>query len=227
MNRLLYKELRLCLTPQMPLFLAFALMLLIPNYPYLVAGFFVCNAVFFSFTQAVADNDLLFTVMLPVSKAEAVRGKLRFVVLYQLAALLLYVPMIFINHALHPAGNAAGTDAGLTLLAGMLAVFAVFNAAFLPRFYGAAHRFGRHFLYAAVAVFGFITLFEGFMIVCAAARSRLPLFEWVETHLDCFPASAEAWTVQLAALAAGAAVYAGLNALTCRRTVARFDRGDL
>jgi len=227
MNKLLYKECKLCLVPQIPLFFVFALMMLIPNYPCLVAAFFTCNSIFYSFSQALVDNDLLFSTLLPVSKADVVRGKLRFVVLIQLATLAVYVPVIFLRHAISPAGNAAGVDACFTLLAGALVLFALFNALFLPHFYRAPHRVGRHFLIVTLAIFGWIAVFEGFMIVCGAARDSLPFFAWVETHLDCFPATRDAWLAQLAALAAGAAIYAGANAWTRRRTIRAFEEQDL
>ena len=49
MKALLNKEFRLCLHPAVFIYLALFLMLLIPNYPYLVSCFFVCNAIFFCF----------------------------------------------------------------------------------------------------------------------------------------------------------------------------------
>ena len=227
MNKLLYKEFKLCLVMQIPLFFVFALMLLIPSYPYLVAGFFACNAIFYSFSQAVVDNDVLFSTLLPVSKAEIVRGKMRFVVLIHLAMLALYVPVIFLRHKLMADGNAAGVDASLTLLAAALVLFALFYAVFFPRYYRAPYRVGKHFLVSTLVIFGYVIVFEGFMIVCGAARQANPFFEWVETHLDCFPATGEAWTAQLIALAVGAAIYAGLNALTLRRAIRSFEELDL
>ena len=47
MKHLFYKELKLCLPLQVPLFFLFAAMLFIPSYPYLVACFFTCNSIFY------------------------------------------------------------------------------------------------------------------------------------------------------------------------------------
>ena len=227
MKTLLYKEFRLCLVFQIPLFVAFVLMLLIPSYPYLVAGFFFCNAIFYSFMQASADNDILLSALLPVSKADVVRGKVAFAAVLQLAWLLILLPVVFLAHLLNPAGNAAGVDAGFTLMGGVLVLFGIFNRVFIPRWFVEPHKGGKHFLIAALAVFAWILVFEGFFIVCGAARNALPLFGWVETHLDCFPSDPAAWTAQGLFLAVGALVYAALTALTCRRAIRLFQQVDL
>ena len=91
MSKLLYKEFRLCMQPLVLIFFLFVLMLLIPSYPYTIMGFFICNGLFYSFTQSIADNDTLFTLLLPVSKKDAVRGKLWFMLLVQLALVVLCV----------------------------------------------------------------------------------------------------------------------------------------
>ena len=74
MKALLNKELRLCLHPTVFIYLGLVLMLLIPSYPYLVSCFFICNAIFFVFQQSRENGDALYTAMLPVSKAQAVRA---------------------------------------------------------------------------------------------------------------------------------------------------------
>ncbi len=227
MKNLLYKEFRLCMAVQIPIFFLFVLMMLIPSYPYLVAGFFICNSIFYSFTQAAVDNDVLFTTLLPVSKAQVVASKLRFMLVIELLSLLFFLPMIFVNHAVHGTPNAAGLDASLTLLGALLLVYAVFNAVFLPRFYKAPHKLGRHFLLSTICVFAFIFLFEGFMIICGAAKDALPLFGWVEETLDCFPQSSSIWIRQGIFFAVCAAVYLLGAVLTKKRAQRNFEQVDL
>ena len=227
MKQLFYKELKLCLPLQVPLFFLFAAMLFIPAYPYLVACFFTCNSIFYMFNQSVGNNDLLFTALLPVPKAQVVKARVRFVVAIQMVMFLLLIPMIFVNHALAPQGNPAGTDGSLTLLAASLVLFTVFNAVFIPAFYRDETRSGKNFLVSTIAVFVWIILWEGFMITAAAAKDAVPFFRWVAENLDAFPAAAGAWRTQFAALAIGALVYGVGTWLVSRKAVRIFERVDL
>lgn len=226
MKQLFYKELKLCLPVQVPLFFLFAAMLFIPAYPYLVAGYFTCNSIYFMFNQSVGNNDLLFTALLPVSKAQVVKARVRFVVAIEMIMFLLFIPLCYANHLLVPR-NPAGTDGSLTFLAAALVLFTIFNGTFLPGFYRNEHKMDKLFLISLIAVFGWIILWEGFMITAGAAERLVPFFAWVETHLDCWPATSEAWTAQLVALGVGILVYVVGNILITRRAVAVFERVDL
>ena len=227
MKHLFYKELKLCLPLQVPLFFLFAAMLFIPAYPYLVACFFTCNSIYYMFNQSVGNNDLLFTALLPVSKKQVVQSRVRFTVLIQMVMFLLLIPMIFVNHKLVPQGNPAGTDGSLTFLAAALVLFTVFNAVFIPAFYRDETRSGKNLLISTIAVFVWIILWEGFMITAAAAKDALPFFSWVAENLDAFPATAEAWRTQLVALAVGALIYALGTCLVTRKAVRIFEQVDL
>ena len=227
MKQLLYKEYKLCLVSMVPIFYLFALMLLIPNYPYLVAAFFTCNSIFYLFKQSVVNGDLLFTALLPVPKADVVRARVRFVVIIQMIMFILFIPMILLNHKLFPAGNPAGTDGSLTLLAAALVVFSVFNWVFIPGFYKNEHKMDKLCLFSLIAVFGWIVLWEGFLIACGAAGHLVPFFAWVETHLDCYPMTDAAWRTQLVALLVGALIYGLGTVLITRRAIRNFEQVDL
>ncbi len=226
MKNLLYKEYKLCLVPMVPLFYLFALMLLIPSYPYLVAAFFTCNSIFYLLKQASLNGDMLFSAMLPVPKADVVRARVRFVVIIQMILFILLIPMILINHRLYPQGNPAGTDGSLTLLAFVLVVFTVFNAICLPGFFRDEAKIDRMFLLGVIGVFGWIILCEGFMIAAKVAP-QVPLFAWVEGHLDCYPTTDGAWAAQLLALLIGALIYGLGTLLTTRRAIRYFEGKDL
>ena len=227
MKQLLYKEYKLCLVSMVPIFYLFALMLLIPSYPYLVAAFFTCNSIFYLFKQSVVNGDLLFTTLLPVAKADVVRARVRFVVIIQMIMFLLLIPMSYLNHLLVPAGNPAGTDGSLTLLGAALVTFTVFNGIFIPGFYRNEQKMDKLFLFSLIAVFGWIVLWEGFMITSAAAAKSVPFFAWIADNLDRWPQTCEAWTVQLIALAIGALIYVVGTVLTTRRAIRVFEQVDL
>ena len=227
MKQLFYKELKLCLPLQVPLFFLFAAMLFIPAYPYLVACYFTCNSIFYMFNQSVGNNDLLFTALLPVPKAQVVKARVRFVVAIQMVMFLLLIPMIFVNHALAPQGNPAGTDGSLTFLAAALVLFTIFNAVFIPAFYRDETRSGKNFLVSTIAVFVWIILWEGFMITAAAAKDAVPFFRWVAENLDAFPAAAGAWRTQLVALGVGMLIYGMGTCLVTGKAVRIFEQVDL
>ena len=227
MKHLFYKDMKLYLPVQVPLFFIFAAMVLIPAYPYLVACYFTCNSIFYMFSQSVTNNDLLFTALLPVSKAQAVRSRIRFVVVIQLIMFILLIPMILVSHRLNPQGNPAGTDGSITLLAGALVLFTVFNGTFIPSFYRDEHKLGKNFLCSTIAVFVWILLFEGFMIAASVARNQVPFMSWVADNLDAYPVSDKAWLVQLTALAIGALIYGTGTWATARKAVRIFERVDL
>ena len=89
MKNLLNKELRLATSPLAWLFLIFSVMTFIPGYPILMGCFFVCLGLFQSFQNARESNDILYTVLLPVRKADAVKAKYISVCFFEILALLL------------------------------------------------------------------------------------------------------------------------------------------
>lgn len=225
MRDLLYKELKLCLHPMNFVFMAFALMLLIPNYIYTIPCFFVCNAIFYSFQMSVQNNDALFTLLLPVGKREAVRSKYRFVTILELAMLVLYVPMIFLNHAILGNPNTF-LDACPTLIGASFITFAVFNAVFMPTFYKTGVKAGRSFLLSAIAVFVWIFASEGFFMICRIEQA--PYFmKWAAEHLDVFPSSGYDIGVQLITIAVCAAVFAAVTLVSERASIRNFEKVDL
>lgn len=83
--KLFQKELRLCLHPTAPMGLLLSAMVLIPNYPYLVSFFYTTLAVFFICLQGRENNDVLFTMTLPVSRRQLVRARITLAVALELA----------------------------------------------------------------------------------------------------------------------------------------------
>ena len=74
-RNLLSKEIKLAASPLAWLFISFSLMAFIPGYPILVGAFFICFGIFQCFQSGRENNDILYTVLLPVSKTDAVKAK--------------------------------------------------------------------------------------------------------------------------------------------------------
>jgi hypothetical protein len=236
MKALLSKEFKLCLHPTVFIYLAMVLMLLIPSYPYLVACFFLCNAVFFIFQNARENGDPLYTAMLPVSKAQAVRARCLFVVMLQIIELLLMVGMCAFGLVAMDleAGNAGGTDLSLSLLAFALILFAIFNLIFLPSYYKTGYKAGSAFLKGAIGVWIWLMLVEGLMIASGAmaGNESVPaFFRFIAENIDRMPIKAQdpakAWTVQGILFGAALLIYAVCTLLAAKISVKRYERVDV
>ena len=226
MRDLLYKEFRLCMQPLTLIFYSFVLMLLIPNYMYLVPAFFTTNAIFNLFQSAVTNNDLAFTVMLPIGKKDAVKGRYMFVVLIELVTVLLYVPMILLNNLIVPQPTHLFA-ACPTLIGGVLLVFAVFNSVFLPGFYKTGYKTGKPFLLSSIAVFLCIFLFEGFFMAAKLLSDTVWIAAKITDTFNCIPKDGVTLAYQLIAAAVCMLAYAGATALSCRVSQKRLEKVDL
>lgn len=227
MKALLNKEFKLCLHPATFIYLAMVLMLLIPNYPFLVSCFFVCNAIFFCFQQARENGDAMYTAMLPVSKAQAVRARVWFVVIIEAIDLLLMAAMCAFAIVSMPPTNAGGTDHSLSLLAFALIVFAIFNLIYLPSFYQTGYKAGSAFLKGAIGVWIWIMLSEGLMIASysvAESGSDIAFFRFLHETIDCMPKTAEAWTVQGILFGIALVVYVLGTLLATRLSIHNYEK---
>ena len=217
MTRLLNKELRLAASPLSWIFLAAALLTLLPGYPILLGAFFLCLGIFYSFLNAREANDVLYTVLLPIRKRDFVRAKFGFTCLVELLgfvlmAVLTAVRMTAMAGAAVYAENAL-MNATPLFLAFALLIFAAFNVFFLGGFFRTAYKLGIPFL-----VFGVVTLV---LIFLGESLHFIPGLEFFNV-----PSGARLG-LQLGILAAGAAIYALATFLSCRVCMARFEKIDL
>ena len=227
MKALLNKEFKLCLHPATFIYLALVLMLLIPNYPYLVSCFFVCNAIFFCFQQARDNGDAMYTAMLPVSKAQAVRARVWFVVIIQAIDLALMAGMCAFAIVSMPPTNAGGTDHGLSLLAFALVLFAIFNLIYLPSFYKTGYKAGTAFLKSAIGVWIWLVLCEGLMIASnavAESGADIAFFRFIHENIDCMPKTEATWTVQAILFGAGLVIYVVCTLLAAHLSIKRYEK---
>ena len=232
MKALLNKEFKLCLHPAAFIYLSLVLMLLIPSYPYLVSCFFVCNGIFFCFQQARENGDAMYTSMLPVSKAQAVRARVLFVVIIEAIDIVLMVGMCAFSliPGAMPGHNAGGTDHGLSLLAFALVLFAIFNLIFLPSFYKTGYKAGSAFLKSAIGIGIFLMLCEGLMIASNAVMESgvdIAFFRYIHENIDCMPKTASAWTVQGVLFGAGLLLYVVCTLLAEKISIKRYEKVDV
>ena len=81
MTNLLRKEFALAMHPITPLMLALSAMVLIPNYPYIVIFFYTAMSIFFTCLMGRENNDIVYSINLPVSKESIVRARFAFAII--------------------------------------------------------------------------------------------------------------------------------------------------
>lgn len=215
MKNLLYKEFSLSVQAMNYLFLAMALMLLIPSYPYEVAFFYQTLGIFFIFLLGNTNNDLFFTMLLPVRQRDAVRARFVTVIIFELLQMVVSVPFALLRYRLNGAPNLAGVEANLTLFGVAFVMYGVFNLIFLPMFYTTGYKTGIPFLVSGVAV----------GLVIGASEAAFNLVPGWKTALDSI--SSAYLPQRLLAMVVGLAVFMGLTALAYKLSVKRFERLDL
>ncbi len=217
MRNLLIKELRLSTITLTYIFLGFALMTFIPGYPILCGAFFFCLGIFQSYQVSREANDIIYSVLLPVSKRDVVKGKYLAAAVLQMAAFLLcavctLVRMIFMSDAGVYESNVM-MAANLVYLAFVLLIFAVFNWIFIGGFFKTAYAIGKPFV---------VFIAVNFIIIgIAEALHHLPGLDWIDT-LDFNYVGG-----QMAILAAAAIIYIVVTAMSCKTSQNRFEKIDL
>ena len=217
MKNLLCKELRLA-TPLLTfLFLGFTAMTFIPGYPILCGAFFVCFGIFQSYQNGRTDNDILYTVLLPVKKSDVVKAKYAAAVTVELTAFCLFAVFTFVRMLWLSDSGVYKTNvlmgANPVFLAFVLLVFTAFNVVFIGGFFKTAYNFGKPFIAFLIMSFLLIGLGE--------TLHHLPGLGWLnELGLDHAGR-------QLPVLLAAAVVYAAATAASCRASQKRFERIDL
>ena len=217
MKNLLLKEFKLATLPLTYLFLLFALMTFIPGYPILCGAFFVCLGIFQSYQRNREDNDILYSVLLPVSKKEVVIAKYITVVVLQITtfticAVCAVVRMTFLSDVGIYTTNAL-MGANFVFLAFVLLIFAIFNVIFVGGFFKTAYGIGKPFVTFIVVNFLIIGLAE--------TLHHLPGLDWLNA-LD-FSRFGEHFLILVVAVI----VYVLFTVVSCRVSQERFERIDL
>ncbi len=217
MKNLLNKEIKLAASPLSWLFLVFGLMALIPGYPILVCAFFICFGVFQSFQSGRENNDILYTVLLPVRKTDTVKAKYAFTSLIQMLGLVVAAAATLLRMLLLPdaAPYAANPmmNANQAFLAYMLLIFAAFNVIFLGGFFKTAYKFGKPFVLFIIVSFVMAGVAEvlhhipGLTFLNATAPLTDPVM----------------WGI----LGAAAVIYLIATLLSCKVAMKRFERVDM
>lgn len=214
MKNLLKKELLLAMHPTAPLFLLFSIMMLIPNYPYYVVFFYAGLAVFFICLNGRENNDVFYTLSLPISKRSVVKARMSFVVFLELLQILLAVPFAILRQKMPVGGNAVGMDANIALFGFSFILLGLFNYSFFSIYYKNANQVGKAFVVSSIIVFVYI-------IIAEAATYIVPFMKNLDTPDPLFLPQ------KIAALAVGFTIYVLLTFLVYKKSLKNFEIFDL
>ena len=217
MKKLLLKELKLAASPLSYFFIASAFLTFVPGYPILLGSFFTTLGIFYSFQTMRENNDIHYSLLLPVSKADLVKSKYLFTVLIELCSFALMViitllRMLLWKNAAVYTSNAL-MCANMTFLGFALLIFGLFNLIFVDGFFRTAYYFGKPFITYCVIVL--------LVITAAETLHHLPGLE----ALNAFGFSP--LLPQLPVLFCGAIAFVLLTFFAVRHSVKRFETIDL
>ncbi len=213
--KLLKKELLLCMHPSAYMMLCLSAMVLIPNYPYSVAFFYMTLAVFFVCLSGRENHDATYTACLPVSRSEAVKGRICFACCLECSQIFACFLFIFLKRLIGTSPNEVGMDANIALLGEGFLVFGVFNLLFFPAWYRDISKVGKPFILASTTVFAYI----------AAAICSCYAVPFVRERLD--TPDPEHMAEKLLFLAVCAAVYTVCTVFSLRCSSKKFEKLDL
>jgi len=217
MKNLIQKEFKLSAHILSYIFIAFGLMAFLPGYPILVGVFFSCLGIFQSFQSYRESNDISYSILLPVTKKDIVKGKYIFVCSIELMTLFLMmiatlIRMTLLKDAMPYVTNALMT-ANLVFLGYALILYGLFNLIFVRGFFKTGYYFGKPFI--TFCIIGFL------VIGLAEVLWHIPGFDVLNSfgfdHIG----------IQLIGFLTGALFYSLFTFIAMKKSIQSFENIDL
>ena len=218
MVNLIKKELELCMHPTAFIFLSFAALVFVPNYPYEVIFFFSCLSVFFCCMMTRENGDIAFSCALPVKKEHIPLAKMLVVIGLQCISLLLVGVIGAIKGAILPAEqyvNQAGISANIVLVGNGAVLLGIFNLIFFPRYFKQSDKIGVPFVIGAIVEFVLIGVF-------IVIRWATPLYSTTLNGLNTVNTGAKVIAFLLSCL-----LYLILTIISCKTSMKNFVKTDI
>lgn len=215
MDNLLYKEFKLAMHPTSLIFLSLSAMMLIPNYPYYVTFFYTSLGIFFMCLSGRENNDIFYTMMLPVRKKDIVKSRFLFVVVIQLAQVLTAIPFAYIRSLYDLPGNQVGIDANTAFFGLSFLMMGLFNLVFFTNYYKNTDKVGAAFGWGSLVM-------TVFMII---AETSVHIVPFMKNYLDTKDPNFIEY--KLMVLVVGILVYSVLTLVAYKNSVRSFEALDL
>lgn len=218
MLNLIKKEICLCLHPTAFIFLSFAALVFIPNYPYEVIFFFSCLSVFFCCMMTRENQDISFTCGLPIKKEQIPFAKILVVIGLQIIIMLIVGILGTVKGQFFPNEqyiNQAGISANIVLVGNGAIILGSFNLIFFPYYFKNPDKIGVPFLISTIIIFFIISLF-------IVLRWITPLYSTILNGLN-----SENTIAKIIAFSLEFISYIILSITSCKLSMNNFKKVDL
>lgn len=216
MKELLKKELEFTSLKLTYFFILFGLMTFIPGYPILLGAFFVSLGIFQTFEDARLQNDVLFTVLLPIKKKDVVSARYLYVIIvealfFALCAIITAIRMTIMRNSQVYLANVM-MNANLSYLGYILIILGLFNTIFLKGFFKTGYYVGKPFLWYGAASF--------LVVAVAETIHHFPGFKMLNSPT-------EGLNAQAAILLSGTIFYILSTLFSWKKSLSDFELLDL
>ncbi|MGG5370587.1 ABC-2 transporter permease [Enterococcus sp. AZ196] len=212
-SNLLYKEIRLAAHPNLFIFTLMGPLILIPGYPYTMIFLFSLIGNFVNLMYTRENNDIYYSTLLPLKRAEVVLGKWLVLLVSQLLTIVISLPFAFLRLQLLSQPNPVGLEANTAFYGFGLMIFACFNFIFLTSYFQTVYKVGASFLKGLVPA----TL----VAIIVEVLVHFPRLAWLDA------VTFDGQIKQLPILAAGILIYSVAMWATYKLSVRRFSQVNL
>ncbi len=216
MKDLLYKDYKLFWRSIIFVYLIFATLLLLPNWPYFIAFKYIIWLGFCTtFFIGRSNHDIFFSVSLPVRKKDIVMVRVCSIAIIELLQIIVAIPFAVISNAIYHNSNGAGMNLNFAFFGFIFIMYAIFNIVFLPGFYKTAYNVGKPIILGIIAA----------AVFAAIVNVAVILVPILKTNLNALGTSHLA--SQISVLLTGIALFVVLNWLAYKISTNRFEKVDL
>lgn len=213
--KLLRKEISLTMHPIVPFILLMSAMVFIPNYPYTVVFFYTTLSIFFTCLLGRENNDVIYSLNLPIAKSDIVKGRFAFTVLLELIQTAIIMALCLLKQRLNMPANEAGLEANIVLIGYGLFLYGIFNLVFFLNYYKNVSKVGISFVIASVL----------FFIGVMAEAVTTHAVPFIRDHLD--TSGSEYTSEKMIVLLAGAVFYVLFTMISYIKSKKLFEVQDL
>ncbi|NQT58048.1 MAG: ABC-2 transporter permease [Bacteroidetes bacterium] len=212
MFNLLYKEFKLAVHPFYYILpVITGALMLIPQWIFFLVPLYFCFITVSNlFAVYKSNNDLSFSIMLPVSKKDIVKARMTSIMILQLLQISMAVLFAILNHVLYKSDN-FGFDTNAAFFGLVFVMFALENALLFPMFYKTGYNFGVAVLVSTVAAVLFAAAAE--LLIMFNGKFRMFMEGKVST--------------QVIILIAGIVVFMVAGLMTYKISISRFEKVDV
>lgn len=126
--------------------------------------FYTALALYTTNVNARENNDVVYSLSLPITKRDLVKGRMLLTVVLEMAMFLICVPFVIIKQGMN-IPNEAGIDANIALLGFGILMLGIFNLVYYRSYFKNTKRAGITFIWGCIAIFLYIIVVEGCMYI--------------------------------------------------------------